>query len=117
MSMLSNQADELRGYALSVRSVALRTTNLCHEARRDLFDSAVRMEQAADTIISLSDKLQGVMGTRYCKLFGTPERAARIVVDMCAVADSCAGCPLYSITPDGVCGDYYALLEWLGGDA
>jgi hypothetical protein len=42
--------DELRGYALSVRNIALRTTSLCHEARRDLLDSAVRMEQAADTI-------------------------------------------------------------------
>lgn len=58
MSVLGMQADELRGYALSVRNVALRTTSLCHEARRDLLDSAVRMEQAADTIISLRDRLQ-----------------------------------------------------------
>jgi len=54
-------------------------------------------------------------GTRWHELFGTPERAARIVVDMCDIADSCPGCPFYSITPDGVCGDYYALLQWLEG--
>lgn len=58
MSMPGMQADELRGYALSVRNIALRTTNLCHEARRDLLDSAARMEQAADTITSLRDRLQ-----------------------------------------------------------
>ena len=68
MSMLSSQADELRGYALSVRNVALRTTSLCHEARRDLLDSAVRMEQAADTIISLRDRLQDAeLGRGTCK--------------------------------------------------
>lgn len=54
--------DELRGYALSVRNVALRTTSLCHGARRDLLDSAVRMEQAADTIESLRDKLNAALG-------------------------------------------------------
>lgn len=66
--MLSSQADELRGYALSVRNVALRTTSLCHEARRDLLDSAVRMEQAADTIISLRDRLQDAeLGRGTCE--------------------------------------------------
>lgn len=69
MSMLSSQADELRGYALSVRNVALRTTSLCHEARRDLLDSAVRMEQAADTIESLRDRLQDIeLGRGTCEM-------------------------------------------------
>ncbi len=54
--------------------------------------------------------------TNYERLFGTPERAARIVTDMCDLADKCPGCPFFN-TPDGVCGDYYALLEWLRGDA
>lgn len=113
--------DELRGYALSVRNVALRTTSLCHEARRDLLDSAVRMEQAADTIESLMDRLQPVPAeldciedkSRWFQLFGTPERAARTLSAMCAEIESCDHCEMKRTV--GGCGSYDALLEWLRG--
>ena len=58
--------------------------------------------------------------TRWQDLFGTPERAARTLMEFSPL--SCAYCALY-----GVCGDKLgedcllcvsdALLEWLGGDA
>ena len=57
--MLSSQADELRGYALSVQNTAINATNLDNGARMDLLDSAWRMNKAADTIESLLDRLQG----------------------------------------------------------
>ena len=72
-------------------------------------DAAVMLREAADTIESLSDKLQGVIGTRYCELFGTPERAARTLERKFA---SCNG--NVCIAPNV---DYDALLEWLRGDA
>jgi Lar family restriction alleviation protein len=50
---------------------------------------------------------QGVMGTRYNKLFGTPERAARTLYEMCG---GCCG------LPERLHGDYDAMLEWLRSD-
>ena len=44
--------------------------------------------------------------SNYAKLFGTPERAARTLVDISERANL-----------DGIGGDYDALLEWLRGDA
>lgn len=44
--------------------------------------------------------------SNYDKLFGTPERAARTLVDISERANL-----------DGIGGDYDALLEWLRGDA
>lgn len=120
--------DELRGYALSVRNVALRTTSLCHEARRDLLDSAVRMEQAADTIESLRDRLQPVPAeldciedkSRWYELFGTPERAARTLADLqtCSLGFDleCDECAVYSLCQSGARNDRDALLEWLRSD-
>ena len=120
MSMLGMQADELRGYALSVRNVALRTTSLCHEARRDLFDSAVRMEQAADTIEKLEPHSNQLEPSRWHALFGTPERAARTlsIMQRCelGIIGNCGECEMHDACSvrDG---DYDALLEWLKGDA
>lgn len=70
-------------------------------------------------------------GLRYCdfydggesnyeKLFGTPERAARTLMEFSPLA--CSYCALYSACGDDMdkgcllC-DYDALLEWLRGDA
>ena len=58
-------------------------------------------------------------GTRYYKLFGTPERAARTLLDMCKCAEFCDYCPLYGQGvehcefPDATS----SVLEWLRGDA
>lgn len=135
MSMLSSQADELRSWADQLSE------------REDEFGVVVRalvadLRKAADTITSLSDKLQGVMGTKYCELFGTPERAARTLETVaeslfssawsddtatlsdvaCALSTTCGECPAKSAKGHGIttrCGevDYDALLEWLRGDA
>lgn len=43
--------------------------------------------------------------TRYEKLFGTPERAAETVMDMCQWQHDCQACPLYP---------YFA--RWCDGD-
>ena len=55
--------------------------------------------------------------TRWHELFGTPERAARAMVDMCegGTFDDCGGCP--AALAECKLGDYDALLEWLMGDA
>ena len=132
MSMLGMQADELRGYALSVRNVALRTTSLCHEARRDLLDSAARMEQAANTIESLRDRLQELQGvdgeSNYTRLFGTPERAMRTIAlignrypcdEGCDPSgEKCKVCPFADAPSCRIKCDYpeeSPLLEWLKG--
>ena len=55
--------------------------------------------------------------SNYTRLFGTPERAARAMVDMCegGTFDDCGGCP--AALAECKLGDYDALLEWLRGDA
>lgn len=57
--------------------------------------------------------------SNYARLFGTPERAARVIVALnnCRVTDciDCwarGACGYY-----GCCDDYDALLEWLRGEA
>ena len=117
MSILDYQADRLRKYAERLRQLANGHVNQGFPARQDLYESAAEMREAADTIEELSAKLQGVMGTRYNELFGTPERAARTMVDMCegGTFDDCGGCP--AALAECKLGDYDALLEWLRGDA
>lgn len=53
-------------------------------------------------------------GTRWHELFGTPERAARTLVDNCEDHHFCEGCPA---DREGHDCTYDALLEWLRGDA
>ena len=55
--------------------------------------------------------------TNWEKLFGTPERAARTLVDSCNddYDYGCGGCPVARVNCK--CGDYDVLLEWLRGDA
>ena len=52
--------------------------------------------------------------TRYEKLFGTPERAARTLAENCSCGN-CGACPASTSVCE--CGHYDALLEWLRGDA
>jgi len=55
--------------------------------------------------------------SNYEKLFGTPERAARTLVDSCNDDTNygCSGCPLVHM--DCKYGNYDALLEWLRGES
>ena len=63
--------------------------------------------------------------TRYERLFGTPERAARTMIDKQLtydVLDQCDECPHQTdecFEPSGKCAmqEHDALLEWLRGDA
>lgn len=51
--------------------------------------------------------------TNWERLFGTPERAAQTLADICDDCDLCNGCPADCESHD--C--YDALLEWLRSDA
>ena len=52
--------------------------------------------------------------SNYNRLFGTPERAARTLMDYCGDHHFREGCPADAEEHDCT---YDALLEWLGGDA
>ena len=58
-------------------------------------------------------ELEANNGTRWHELFGTPERAARTLVDSCNddYDYGCGGCPVAHM--NCMCGDYVAILEWL----
>lgn len=56
--------------------------------------------------------------SRWHELFGTPERAARSIANVCQY-HGCFDCS-YGCLADGTvcgCGDYDTLLEWLRGEA
>lgn len=81
------------------------------------------LREAADTIESLRDRLQGLQGvggeSRYSELFGTPVMAAETLIDMCHSMADCSHCPMYAAgvafcDSGGYEGD---VLEWLRGDA
>ena len=125
--MLSYQADKLRKYAERLHHLANGNVNQGFPARQDLFESAAEMREAADTIEELSAKLQGMVGTRWSELFGTPERAARTLTHVCQFThggELCDRCQCYLFDK---CNRelrlmserpiYDALLEWLRGDA
>lgn len=57
---------------------------------------------------------EGIDNSRWFELFGTPERAARMLVDNCEKMRFCEGCPADTGKHDCT---YDALLEWLRGDA
>ena len=115
MSKISQQADALRKTA----DTAANLDDFEHVSvpwmRNKL---APMLREAADTIESLRDRLQGDGGmvhggTRWYKLFGTPERAARTLASLdemsckyCLLRDHCGdSCLLYRRDD--------ALLEWL----
>lgn len=62
-------------------------------------------------------KRKGGKESNYEKLFGTPERAARTLVDSCNddYDYGCGGCPVERVNCK--CGDYNAILEWLRGES
>ena len=77
------------------------------------------LDKAADTLADFGYvKTDGK--SRWLELFGTPERAARTIIDGCGL--DCVACLLPTDCPchgsfnvDNT--DYDALLEWLRGDA
>ena len=52
--------------------------------------------------------------SNYDRLFGTPERAAQLIVDNCEYLDYCGQCWIRAANCDG---KYSTVLEWLRGDA
>jgi len=117
MSGTEKLADALRGRALVLR-------------QGDWSDGAADaalMGRAADAIEKLEPHSNQLEPSRWYQLFGTPERAARTLIDCDAFKD-CACCPIchdeYGDTceiPGDDCAlvmrNYDALLEWLEGDA
>ena len=95
------------------------------QAAKGEFAVATLLREAADTIKSLRDRLQPVPAeldyiedkSRWFELFGTPDRAARTLVDSCNddYDYGCGGCPVARVNCK--CGDYDAILGWLRGDA
>lgn len=77
-------------------------------------------ELGANSLIRLLEDYEGAREkSRWHELFGTPERAARVVVALnnCRVV-CCEECAARGACRYDGCGDdYYALLEWLRGDA
>ena len=61
------------------------------------------------------------LGTRYTELFGTPQLAARTMIDTLAACEGpqCTSgrCPFRQMQHCPDYDDYDALLEWLRGDA
>ena len=71
-------------------------------------------EFPADILIGLLEGYEDVHRVnRHMALFGTPERAARTLVDSCNddYDYGCGGCPVARVNCK--CGDYDALLGWL----
>lgn len=64
-------------------------------------------EQVPEQVKRENGGEQESYGTRYHELFGTPERAARTLHELCG---GCCG------LPERIRGDYDALLEWLRGE-
>ena len=125
MSEIGLQVDELRKRALVLRQ------GDWSDGRED----ALLMEDAADIIESLRNRLQdgGIVKdhkhwtreSRWFELFGTPENAARTIHNKHLtydVLDQCDDCPYVSdecYESYGVCAmqEYDTLLEWLKGGA
>lgn len=66
------------------------------------------------TRAAIEDAMMRASGkeSNYERLFGTPERAARTLVDNCGKSHFCEGCPADTGIHDCT---YDALLEWLKG--
>lgn len=127
MSILTMQCERLRDRADELRMLAsgMGAPYIVPETKKTMAyamsSAASELNAAADTIEAQRDKLQGVIGTRYCELFGTPERAARtlhhngsLFCSECLMLDECA-----KTQRESKCMilHYDALLEWLEGGA
>jgi phage shock protein A len=134
--MLSQQAKALRSWADQLAE------------REDEFGVVVRalvadLREAADTIESMRDSLNEVAdkwanaqieaevyarenmflkvhnSMRWHELFGTPERAARTIIETCNETNQCEACPIFHADINLLninCSDYDALLKWLEDD-
>ena len=134
MSMLGEQIKELREAANCLDEIGI---SMGHDTTASAFiahDVSERMRSAADTIESLQRQLAknsiaelraDYDTSRHAELFGTPERAARTMMDkqlIYDVLDQCDECPHQTdecFEPSGKCAmqEHDALLEWLRGDA
>lgn len=102
---LREKADELRNVHVDDENVGL------------LFAAIGAMREAADTIEKLEPHSNQLEPSRYSELFGTPERAARTLLEStsecrcCVIRDECGfvldWCVMY---------DHDKLLEWLKGE-
>ena len=124
MSMLSDQAKQLRDTADRLDRIANVSTPWIHAKLVPM------LREAADTIIRLRDRLQAVQGingeSNYDKLFGTPERAARTMANVCRFThggELCDRCQCYlfdscdrTLRLGSEQKIYDALLEWLRED-
>lgn len=109
------------------RHIADELRKAFSEFKRVIIDvDGEQHEFSADSFIRLLEGYEGAWGTsKYAELFGTPERAARTLVDKQLtydLLDQCDKCPNQTdecFEPSGKCAmdDYDALLEWLRGDA
>lgn len=146
MSMLGEQIKELHEMADAMHRRS-REIGLDYGMGRELADASRILREAADTIDSMQDSLNEVAGrwaeaqikaedyalenmllkidndTRWYELFGTPERAARTLANVCQFThggELCDRCQCYLF---GDCDRtlrlmsertiYDALLEWL----
>ena len=118
MSMLSNQADELREMANKLGFNGVSTG--------DIAKLVPMLREAADTIEGLRKQVAKCQiaelkadydTSRHFELFGTPERAAQTMALMCECSPECSFCLLKG-RAESICGngDYDALLEWLRGE-
>ena len=140
MSMLSQQAKALRSWADQLAEREDEFGVVVRALVADLREAADTIESLRDSFNELADKwasekikaedyarenmmLKANNGSRWFELFGTPEKAARALMEVFAMCNKptiyCAKCPL-SKAP--ACygnddGDYDAFLEWLRGDA
>ena len=123
MSVLSSQVDALREAADEASSLDYTELVNIGWMRNTL---APMLREAADTIISMRDRLQELQGvgeSSYTRLFGTPERAARTLANVCQFThggELCDRCRCYLFDDcDGMLrlrseqSIYDALLEWL----
>lgn len=143
MNMLSSQikelreaADRLEGYqcgeisrmlheaADTITSLQNRLQELQSEVnhwRTEQVHAYGNWEDAYKRIV----ELEANNGTLWHELFGTPERAARMLEESCHLLHglkvdgwvSCAGCPVYEKDADVDDCCYSELLEWLRGEA
>lgn len=132
MSMLNMQCERLRDRADELRMLAsgMDAPYIVPETKKTMAyamsSAASELNAAADTIDGLWESYGKVPEqgerenggerescSRWHELFGTPERAARTIVDSCNddYVYGCGGCPVARMNCK--CGDYDALLEWL----
>lgn len=105
------KAATLGGSTLTAEHV--REVLLIHLPHREYYSIAQTdaWQAIADELNELGSEINGNT-SRYAKLFGTPEKAARTLANNCH-RDGCIACAAMGFDCGG--GDYDTLLEWLKG--